>query len=147
MDGMNVYKTKPANAKLWVFLALCGVLGVLMLAGTIADITYSEGARVGVINKFSRKGIVFKTHEGEMALEGVSSTGTTVGMNVWQFSLDNSDDKNNTEALATKILNHMNKSEKVKVTYRQILHPWPWRAKTDYLVVNVEPVGQQKFGK
>jgi len=35
--------------------------------------TYSEGYRAGLLQKFSSKGAVFKTYEGEMILSSVSS--------------------------------------------------------------------------
>jgi hypothetical protein len=36
--------------------------------------TYSEGFRAGLLQKFSHKGAIFKTYEGEMILSSVSST-------------------------------------------------------------------------
>lgn len=36
--------------------------------------TYSEGYRAGLLQKFSSKGTLFKTYEGEMILSSVSST-------------------------------------------------------------------------
>jgi hypothetical protein len=36
--------------------------------------TYSEGYRAGLLQKFSSKGMLFKTYEGEMILSSVSST-------------------------------------------------------------------------
>lgn len=36
--------------------------------------TYSEGYRAGLLQKFSNKGMVFKTYEGELILSSVSST-------------------------------------------------------------------------
>jgi hypothetical protein len=36
--------------------------------------TYSEGYRAGLLQKFSKKGTIFKTYEGEMILSSVSST-------------------------------------------------------------------------
>lgn len=36
--------------------------------------TYSEGYRAGLLQKFSNKGAIFKTYEGEMILSSVSST-------------------------------------------------------------------------
>lgn len=36
--------------------------------------TYSEGYRAGLLQKFSNKGVVFKTYEGELILSSVSST-------------------------------------------------------------------------
>jgi len=36
--------------------------------------TYSEGYRAGLLQKFSNKGMLFKTYEGELILSSVSST-------------------------------------------------------------------------
>ena len=36
--------------------------------------TYSEGYRAGLLQKFSSKGMLFKTYEGEMILSSISST-------------------------------------------------------------------------
>jgi len=36
--------------------------------------TYSEGYRAGLLQKFSNKGVLFKTYEGELILSSVSST-------------------------------------------------------------------------
>jgi len=35
--------------------------------------TYSEGYRAGLLQKFSKKGVVFKTYEGEMILSSVAT--------------------------------------------------------------------------
>jgi hypothetical protein len=36
--------------------------------------TYSEGYRAGLLQKFSNKGVIFKTYEGELILSSVSSS-------------------------------------------------------------------------
>lgn len=35
--------------------------------------TYSEGYRAGLLQKFSKKGVIFKTYEGEMILSSVAT--------------------------------------------------------------------------
>ncbi|HSO87362.1 MAG TPA: hypothetical protein VLQ91_12465, partial [Draconibacterium sp.] len=35
--------------------------------------TYSKGYRAGLLQKFSEKGVIFKTYEGEMILSSVQS--------------------------------------------------------------------------
>jgi hypothetical protein len=51
---------------------------------------YSEGVRVGVVQKFSSKGLVNKSWEGELVMDGVKMSGGyktgTSGGNVWRFS-------------------------------------------------------------
>lgn len=40
--------------------------------------TYSEGYRAGLLQKFSRKGTIFKTYEGELILSSVSGNRNVV---------------------------------------------------------------------
>ena len=50
---------------------------IIFLAGFIYMkyfYTYSEGYRAGLLQKFSHKGTIFKTYEGEMILSSVAST-------------------------------------------------------------------------
>jgi len=109
------------------------------------NITYSEGVRVGMINKFSNRGLFWKTYEGEMALEGIVSGGNSVGANVWRFSLDrqakHGEDVKN---LAKEVLSYAESGTKAKVTYVEPIATWPWRSGTDYLVQNIEPVEEKK---
>jgi hypothetical protein len=50
---------------------------ILIFGSTVIYIkyfyTYSEGYRAGLLQKFSSKGTIFKTYEGEMILSSVSS--------------------------------------------------------------------------
>ncbi len=128
----------------------CGFLGAAILAGlgivgcAVANsLEYSQGARIGVINKFSKKGFIWKTYEGQLALEGILSEGGQTGANVWDFSIDNSDGKN-IDDLSAKIQEYMGRSQKVKVTYFEPWKTWPWRSETDYLIQSVEPVEKKE---
>lgn len=52
--------------------------------------TYSEGYRAGLLQKFSKKGLIFKTYEGEMILSSVSSTSNVaIASEKFNFSLIN----------------------------------------------------------
>ncbi len=54
--------------------------------------TYSEGYRAGLLQKFSSKGALFKTYEGEMILSSVSSTSNVaIASEKFLFSLTNKD--------------------------------------------------------
>jgi hypothetical protein len=53
----------------WIIAILVIVLAVFVYLKYFY--TYSEGYRSGLLQKFSRKGIVFKTYEGEMILSSV----------------------------------------------------------------------------
>lgn len=72
--------------KLAIFIAQ-----LLVTTSSLADNCYSEGVRVGVVQKFSKKGFVNKSWEGELVMEGLKmragyKTGTSGG-NVWRFSV------------------------------------------------------------
>ncbi|MDD9953074.1 MAG: hypothetical protein OXR66_01955 [Candidatus Woesearchaeota archaeon] len=104
--------------------------------------TYSEGARSGVINKFSNKGWLFKTWEGQLALEGIVSSGTHTGANVWDFSLDRgARHGEDVGALAEEMQHYLEQGCKVELEYIEPGTTWPWRSETDYLVQRVTPTG------
>lgn len=69
-------------------LVLFLVLGLLVLVFTLYTLftlhwSYSEGERAGILQKFSRKGWVFKTYEGELAMSIVPGVTPTI----WEFSV------------------------------------------------------------
>jgi hypothetical protein len=69
-------------------LTLLLILGVLVVlfAGYLAFVlnwAFSEGERAGVVQKFSRRGWVCKTWEGELAITTVPGVAPVI----WQFSV------------------------------------------------------------
>lgn len=73
----------PRRRRRWPLLLL--VLVALFVGYTLLALTwsYSEGERVGVLQKLSRKGWVCKTYEGELALYVVSGTSPVI----WNFTV------------------------------------------------------------
>jgi hypothetical protein len=81
IEKMNDKETRPGKFSNFmrmlkkIFVLLC----VLLLLGGGGFVywkyfyTYSEGYRAGLLQKFSHKGAIFKTYEGEMILSSVSS--------------------------------------------------------------------------
>jgi hypothetical protein len=64
------------RAAVWIVLAVALVVGgAAAWAYVTLHWAYSEGERVGYVQKFSRKGFVCKTWEGELAM--VSMPGST----------------------------------------------------------------------
>ena len=126
-----------------------GICAAVALAGcpvgctVMNNVQYGNGIRVGVVNKISKKGYVWKTFEGELVLEGLVSNGQTSGANLWDFSLDNEQRHGeNIEELARTITECAETGTKVKIKYIQPWGTWPWRSGTDYLVQSVEPLSQ-----
>lgn len=77
---------------------------------------YSDGTRTGTITKFSRRGLVFKSYEGEMNLGGMKaatdSKGTaTMVPNVWAFHASGD--------MVAKIEAAQQTGAPVSITYRQ----------------------------
>jgi hypothetical protein len=91
--------------------------------------SYSEGERAGVLQKFSRRGWICKTWEGEIAMYVVGG----VAPQIWHFSVR---DEATAAALGTAV------GRQVRLHYSE--HPGlPTNCfgDTDYFVDNVEIVG------
>lgn len=79
---------------------------------------YSEGTRVGIIYKFSKKGTIFKTYEGEMMLPGIRNKSKTLSTNTFNFSVTD-------EELAKKLMK--SQGMEVELHYSFYNRPLPWR--------------------
>jgi hypothetical protein len=95
--------------------------------------TYSEGNRTGLLQKFSHKGNIFKTYEGELVLSSIQSTGG-VGIASEKFFFSVTED-----SLAAKMMNY--EGHRVTVHYLQKNANLPWRGDSEYVVdkVTAEP--------
>ena len=92
--------------------------------------TYSEGYRAGLLQKFSSKGALFKTYEGEMILSSVSSNrDVALASEKFLFSLINKDLVRQFDTL---------QGEMVIVHYKQKNASVFWRGDSPYLVDSVK---------
>ena len=114
---------------LWIVISVI-VLG-LVLFYFISGTHYSDGERSGVLRKFSHKGLVFKTYEGEMLNGGCKNYMMTGGDKVFYFS----GDKSHPECIDS--LNAWN-GRCVMVHYYQVLGSFPWQVDTKYFVDKVK---------
>ena len=75
-----------------VSIIVFGIVVVVLYTLATLNITYSDGDRAGILQKFSRKGWICKTYEGELAVS------YTAGMApvLWYFSVRD-------EAIAAKV--------------------------------------------
>lgn len=130
----------------WVrSILVAGLLGWSGCQTVGNNIEYSQGQRVGVVNKISEKGLIWKTKEGQLSLEGRTSTGEPTGAGIWDFSLDRqAKHGENVDSLYSLINQYMEQGDRVKITYNEPLATWPWRASTTYLVQSVEPLENPK---
>jgi len=96
--------------------------------------TYSEGNRSGILQKFSKKGNVFKTYEGELIMSSIASTSNvTIASEKFYFSVKD-------DSLAATMFNFEGK--KVSVHYEQKRKHLPWNGETDYYVNSVQLAGE-----
>lgn len=92
--------------------------------------TYSEGYRAGLLQKFSSKGTLFKTYEGEMILSSVASNrDVALASEKFLFTLIN---KSLIRQLDTL------QGETVIVHYKQKNASVFWRGDSQYLVDSVK---------
>jgi len=116
------------------------VLGVLALMITgvmlfLYYVTYSEGVRSGELIKFSRKGVIFKTWEGEIS-QGIS------GAQIFRFSILDRD---------MDVIESMKAAEGqyVRVNYEERFATFAWWGETKYYITSVEVMDsphRSKFG-
>ena len=113
-------------------------IGLALLFFTIgyfafANYTYSEGSRTGMLLKFSHKGYVFKTWEGQLNLGGISQQGGTILNNMWEFSVRSS------EKETIELLNKY-EGRRIRLSYKEKMRHFPWQGETNYFVFKVEAV-------
>jgi uncharacterized protein YxeA len=112
------------------------LLGVLLLAGLyyafIYYVPYSEGVRSGELIKFSRKGVVAKTWEGEIS-QGIS------GAQIFKFSVED----NKKEAIYDL---QKYQGRYVKIHYLERYGTFFWLGDTKYFVTKVEEENSPHFG-
>jgi hypothetical protein len=107
---------------------------------------YSDGIRQGVIYKFSKKGLVFKTWEGEMNMGGFrkendSHGNTNIVANTFSFSLDAEHHRGeNIDSLAAQINAAMLSERTVRLYYKQevFTNCSCHRGSEDYFIQKVE---------
>ena len=91
---------------------------------------YSDGYRAGLLQKFSRKGNIFKTYEGEMVLSSVQSNkNVALASEKFLFSVT---DKN----LALRMDTLQGKT--VIVHYSEKNNTLPWRGESTHIVDGVK---------
>jgi hypothetical protein len=120
-------KTKIKKFYTWAIIIL-----LLVFEGFIYGnyyFTYSEGERTGILQKFSYRGQIFKTWEGEMILSSVTSNqNVPLASEKFLFSVT---DKEVADSL-TKLTGYA-----VTVHYKQKNGKLMWRGDTEYFVDKV----------
>jgi hypothetical protein len=117
----------------FTFYLVCIVIAALVLV-TLYTLfmlwwSYSDGERAGVLQKFSKRGWICKTYEGELAMYIVGG----VAPQIWDFSVRD-------EATAAALSKAVGRKVRLHYTEHPGL-PTSCFAETDYFVDKVEIVG------
>lgn len=111
------------------------LIGIMLLAAAyyafIYYISFSEGVRSGELIKFSRKGILVKTWEGEIS-QGIS------GAQIFKFSVED------TEKEVIKNLQDF-QGGYVKVTYKERYGTFFWLGDTKYFITDAQQESSPHF--
>lgn len=136
-EDVRTMKEPPRKSRKWLWIALLSVVGApAVLFALWATITlsysYSSGERVGYVQKFSKKGWICKTWEGELAMTTVPGTAPQL----FEFSVRD-------DSIADVIEDIMRTREgRVSLTYEQHKGvPTACFGETEYYVVEARPVG------
>ena len=107
-----------------LFVILGSLLGIFLLYfAFVYYVPYSEGTRAGELIKFSNKGVIFKTWEGEIS-QGIS------GAQIFEFSVLDKE---------KEVIENMKEfqGEFVKVTYIERYSTFVFWGDTNYFITEV----------
>lgn len=122
------FMSKVKRVFLWFCIIIVVIIGAVFYFKYFY--TYSDGYRAGLLQKFSHKGNIFKTFEGELILSSVSSTESVViASEKFIFSVTNKGVARQLDTI---------QGEKVIVHYVQKKRPAFWRGDSEYLVDSVK---------
>ncbi len=113
-----------------ILITTVAILALLYFA-FIYYITYSTGVRTGELIKFSNKGVIVKTWEGEIS-QGIS------GAQIFTFSVE---DKNK------QVIDNLQKYQGsyVKLTYKERYATFFWLGDTKYFITKVAQENSPHF--
>lgn len=129
--------------KFGCFLTTLGSLLLLALFGgcyVCSKVNYSDGYRDGIVEKCSKKGVIWKTDEGRMILGGMEFSGGDGGGNltarVFNFTCASEDIAKQIEAAKP--------GQRIRVHYDQKIVSWNPNGETAYFVHKVEILKNEK---
>ena len=134
-NKMNQINRKSGTSLIELLVAIViAIAAVVIFVGAVAGVIgTSDGKRVGVLTKFSHKGLFIKSYEGEMNMGGVRNSiiggARGIAANVWEFSCSNPQIAKQLEELVGK---------EVSIKYHQSFAGLS--RDTSYDVVSVEEV-------
>jgi hypothetical protein len=132
-------RVKKTTRKIFRIILLVILIGGIGLFSFYYWGVYDEGVRAGTVLRISKKGIVFKTYEGQLNLDTFGALrGANPIMEAFDFSVES-----NEEAVLKDLQDVALTGERVNLHYVKRYVIFPWRGDTKYFIVKVERVGNQ----
>lgn len=122
-------KIKKFVKRLAIFLV---VVGLLILSFFYFGI-YGEGDRAGKVMKISQKGMLFKTYEGQINMEGF---GAVRSDNIFSQTFEFSVEKSRPEVI-TALQQAMKENKRVNIHYIERYWHFFWNGESKYFVREV----------
>ena len=137
MDNEEQPKPIKRNGfKKWLYRIFAMAIVVYVLYATFGYFfTYSDGFRAGKLIKFSKKGYIFKTWEGQIYLGTLTPDEAGIASKYWDFSVD----KGNASVIKA-LEDAMTSKHEVRLHYREKVVQFNWRGETKYYVDSVNMV-------
>ncbi len=130
MADTTIKRSNPVP-KIILIILLAGIL-IMGIWYAISNVKSSEGTRAGVLIKFSQKGVIIKTYEGELNIGGMNTVPNTAQANqIWEFSVRD-------KATADKLMQMAGR--KVSLHYSEVVNSMPWQGQTNYFVDGAEVI-------
>ena len=118
---------------LWV-ITIATVLFMLVML-FVLNVNYSDGKRAGELIKMSKKGVIFKTHEGQLNTGGFSEATGDITSSIWHFSVRSSN-----KQVLEDIDKAIDGGYRVKLYYQEKYVQLFFLGDTEYFVYKVERV-------
>ena len=129
--GEKVKHTTKKAVKIIIITAV--VVGIAVFSFYYWGV-YDEGVRAGNVLRISKKGVLFKTYEGQLNLQTFGALkGANPIMEAFDFSVESSDEQvlKDLEEVALT-------GERVNLHYVKRYTTFPWRGDTQYFIKKVD---------
>ncbi|HWZ22041.1 MAG TPA: hypothetical protein VNW06_05270 [Cytophagaceae bacterium] len=122
--------------KLIIVVVLIIAVGLGILSYFVFG-TYSEGDSAGTLMKLSKKGVIFKTWEGDLNkyMYVGDQSAASASANLFTFSVMD----NEKEVIATMEKAMLN-GHRIKLSYKEKYYAFPWNGDTKYFIYKAEIV-------
>jgi hypothetical protein len=128
--GVTIARRKHTGRRIIVIVVVVILFALAFFTWWRYYYTYSDGYRYGLLQKFSHRGNVFKTYEGEMILSSVrGNNNIPIASEKFYFSV--------TDKFVAQQLDNL-QGHPVTVHYKQKNSSAFWRGDSEYIVDSVK---------